>query len=80
MSGTPSAATSPMLSVYDGRTCAGFILNRGHSGFEAFDPDENSLGIFENQDKAGAALLKVRGRESTPSTAPCKNTGDENGI
>jgi hypothetical protein len=46
-----------MLSVSDRRS-AGFILNRRHSGFEAFDPAENSLGIFENQDKAAAALLK----------------------
>jgi hypothetical protein len=43
------------LSVYDGRACTGFILNRGKLGFEALDADERSLGIFSStQDTANA--------------------------
>ena len=34
------------LSVYDGRTCLGFLLPRGKQGVEALDADERSLGIF----------------------------------
>jgi hypothetical protein len=37
--------TIPLVSVYDGRTCIGFVLARGARGFEAFDAAEKSLGI-----------------------------------
>jgi hypothetical protein len=32
--------------LYSGRTCIGHILNRGKLGFEAFDVNDTSLGIF----------------------------------
>ena len=38
-----------MASVYDGRSCVGFVLARGRAGFEAFDAGERSLGVFETQ-------------------------------
>ena len=38
-----------MASVYDGRSCVGFVLARGRSGFEAFDAAEHSLGMFETR-------------------------------
>jgi len=44
-----SNAPFPMLSVYDGRQCIGFVLARGRSGFEAFDADEKSLGVLAMQ-------------------------------
>jgi hypothetical protein len=47
---------SPMLSVYDGRTCIGWIMSRGKAGFEAFDADQRSLGVFATQREAAAAL------------------------
>ena len=47
---------APMTSVYDGQTCIGFILARGHAGFEAFTPDEKSRGIFPTQRDAIATL------------------------
>jgi hypothetical protein len=46
----------PMLSVYSGRVCCGFLLNRGKTGFEAFDADQRSLGLFPTQREAAAAL------------------------
>ena len=33
-----------MISIYEGRSCVGFVLARGRAGFEAFDADEPSLG------------------------------------
>ena len=50
----------PMLVVYDGRECRGFLLNRGKTGFEAFDAAERSIGTFPTQDEAAAALEKGR--------------------
>jgi hypothetical protein len=47
-----------MLSVYDGRTCIGFLLSRGKLGVEAFDRHDRSLGIFPNM-KAAAGAVSV---------------------
>jgi len=38
------SSVTPMLSVYDGRQCGGFVLARGRASFEAFDATEHSLG------------------------------------
>jgi hypothetical protein len=56
-------STTPLLSVYDGRQCVGFVLNRGRSGFEAFDAEEKSIGLFETQDAAVASLLREGGAQ-----------------
>jgi hypothetical protein len=37
------SATTPMVSVYDGRACLGFILARGRADFEAFDSSHRVL-------------------------------------
>jgi hypothetical protein len=50
----PSATA--MLSVYDGRHCIGFVLPRCKVGFEAFDRDERSRGLFPTQQDAIGAL------------------------
>jgi hypothetical protein len=50
-------STNTPLSVYDGRQCIGFILPGGKVGFEAFDYDEQSTGLFRTQQDAIAALL-----------------------
>ena len=48
--------------VYDGRQCLGHVLARGKTGYEAFDPNDKSLGIFDTQRQAANALLiKERG-------------------
>jgi hypothetical protein len=41
-------ATAPLswASVYDGQQCIGHVLARGPQGFEAFDIDDCSLGVF----------------------------------
>jgi hypothetical protein len=50
----------PMVSVYDGRICRGFVIARGKLGFEAFDVDQCSLGIFPNQKGAADAITGTR--------------------
>jgi hypothetical protein len=52
----PVRNSPPLVSVYDGRECIGFILARGRTGFEAFDRNERSAGLFPTQQAAAAAL------------------------
>jgi hypothetical protein len=47
---------SPLAYVYDGRTCLGHVLNRGRQGYEAFDANDRSVGIFKTQAEATEAL------------------------
>ena len=49
---------SPMVSVYDGRKCLGFIFARGCRGYEAFSADEHSLGVFLDQRDALDAVTE----------------------
>jgi hypothetical protein len=45
-----------LVSVFDGRCCIGFILRRGRAGFEAFNSDQDTIGIFCSEAEAAAAL------------------------
>jgi hypothetical protein len=54
-------STTALLSVYDGRHCLGFVLPRGKLGFEAFDCDEQSKGLFTTQQEAAAVLSTAGG-------------------
>jgi hypothetical protein len=38
---------------------AGFIIDRGVSGFESFDARERSVGIFETAHRAATALRQL---------------------
>jgi hypothetical protein len=49
-----------MLSVFDGRALAGFLLHRGPAGWEAFTADEISLGIFPTRQDAASAIPHLR--------------------
>jgi hypothetical protein len=51
---------APMVSVYDGQTARGFILNRGRLGFEAFDVDQKSLGLFPTQQAAATKIMELK--------------------
>jgi hypothetical protein len=44
------------VAVYVGRECLGQVLPRGKAGFEAFDRDDRSVGIFSTQSAAAASL------------------------
>jgi hypothetical protein len=58
---------SPMLSVFDGRTCAGWIVGRGRIGWEAFTADEGSVGVFPTQREAANAIMRWQSWEETRS-------------
>jgi hypothetical protein len=56
MTARPSPAASPLVAVYDGRHCVGHVLARGKLGFESFNRDDRSVGVFATQREAIAAL------------------------
>jgi hypothetical protein len=54
-----ATSTSPMLSIYDGQRCVGFVYARGRTGFEAFTADQRSLGTFRTQREAATAVMEA---------------------
>jgi hypothetical protein len=60
-----------MVSVYDGRVCVSATYRRGPAGTEAFDFNEHSLGLFENDDTAVAAVWRhARGGQASGESMP----------
>jgi hypothetical protein len=67
-------STHPLLSVYDGQTCVGFVLDRGRAGYEAFGADaEQSLGVFETREAAIESVWDPPDKEK--GLAGAANTG-----
>jgi hypothetical protein len=48
-----------LVSVYDGQRVLGHILARGKTGFEAFDANDKSIGVFDSQRAAADALSEL---------------------
>jgi hypothetical protein len=60
---TASKPVAAMLSVYDGQRCIGHLLARGRSGWESFDTEQKSLGLFSTQAAAACAVHNAVGGE-----------------
>jgi hypothetical protein len=56
-------STAPLSYIYDGRECRGFVLARGRLGFEAFDREERSLGLFPTAPTAANAVFDASANE-----------------
>jgi hypothetical protein len=50
---------TPLQTVFEHGRVAGFIIDRGVSGFESFDARERSVGIFETAHRAATALRQL---------------------
>src|SRR5262249_7645689 len=50
--------TSRLVSIMNGGACAGFLINLGPRGVEAFDKSEKSLGVFPDVISAATAVEK----------------------
>jgi hypothetical protein len=51
----PSDKPPSLVSLYSGRECIGFVLRRA-VGFESFDAQERSLGLFRTMKQAADAV------------------------
>jgi hypothetical protein len=54
---------SPLSSVTNGREAIGFILARGRAGFEGFDREQHSLGLFKTAAAAANAVFDATSNE-----------------
>jgi hypothetical protein len=59
VSTTATPATAPVLAIYLGRECIGFIRQRGGL-FEALDLDRRSIGLFASRSAAADAIEEAR--------------------
>ena len=55
--------SAPMAYVYDGQECVGFVCARGKRGHEAFDREQNSLGVFPTAAVAATAVFDAASNE-----------------
>ena len=61
-SSTSKRKTEPSdskVSVYYGQSYIGHVLARGPEGFEAYDHNEQSLGVFKTEDEASTAIWRA---------------------
>jgi hypothetical protein len=56
--------TTSLSYVYDGRRCIGHVIGRGKTGFEAFNQDDKSLGLFLSAKEAANACCSLVGLSS----------------
>ena len=50
----PVKQSSSWLAVYNGTCCVGHVIARGKRGYEAFDVDDRSVGLFRHSRKRPA--------------------------
>jgi hypothetical protein len=55
MAASPHSASS-WAAIYDGQRCFGHVIHRGKSGWEAFDANDQSIGIYKTPAGAADAL------------------------
>ena len=63
-----STETPRLFPVMNGDACAGFLINLGARGVEAFDQDEKLLGVFPDLASAAAAVETVTRKSVGPSS------------
>jgi hypothetical protein len=56
---TKAMPATGMISIYSGRECLGHVIARGKSGFQAFDVDDRSLGMFRTRAEAVVAVTEA---------------------
>ncbi len=61
-----TAPTSELQYVIrDNQAIVGFLLSAGPKGFQAFDADGLTLGLYENEELAAKAIYKQASNSST---------------
>jgi hypothetical protein len=52
----PIKQTQSWLAIYDGQRCIGHVIHRDKNGWEAFNTDDVSIGLFKSPAEAANAL------------------------
>lgn len=58
--------TSTLIPILAGNVCLGHLIERGRSGFEAYDADDKSIGTFATAAAAVEALIDAASPEARP--------------
>jgi hypothetical protein len=58
MTASRAEISTPLLAVYDGPNCIGRLLSRRQAAVEAVSTDGISLGVYETEATAAAALWR----------------------
>jgi hypothetical protein len=53
----------PLSYVYDGKKCVGHVLARGRAGYEGFNRNQQSLGLFRTAPEAANAVFDAAANE-----------------
>jgi len=53
---------APLVSIYEGRLCIGFVRACSPKGYQAYTADEQSLGLFPTQRAAADAVTSAAER------------------
>jgi hypothetical protein len=56
----PVKQTQSWLAIYSGQRCIGHVINRGKKGWEAFNTDDVSIGLFKTPAEAAEACEAKR--------------------
>jgi hypothetical protein len=59
MAARQTPTNTSWASIFDGQTCIGHVIDRGRVGYESFDVDDISLGVFSLKE---AAVESIRSR------------------
>jgi hypothetical protein len=59
----------PLIPILAGEICIGHLLDRGRADWEAFDRDDQSLGLFESAAAAVDALIAAASTSPEPEAA-----------
>jgi hypothetical protein len=59
MTTSKAMPTTGMISIYSGRECLGHVLARGRFGFEGFDVNDKSVGIYRTRSEAIDAVKEA---------------------
>ena len=69
MSSIEDTETPRFTSIMNDGACAGFLINLGARGVEAFDQDEKPLGVFPDTISAATAVLHPITRKSAGASS-----------
>ena len=53
-----------MLTIIRQGRCAGWVLDRGPRGYESFNDEESSLGVYRDRDDAIDAVMRSDTKET----------------
>jgi hypothetical protein len=74
-----ASPVAPITSIMVGQRCIGFAMRRGAAGVEGFD-EYSSLGLYDDQAEAIAAVAAAASRPTQEEHPPCELEISTDGV